>query len=246
MKTKQLLITAILISFILVPDLQGQTSKDRSSWLPNPSPSKYFIGPSAIPLEKSTGYYQNSYILFNQVAYGFTNWFSMSVGLEFVSTFATLANPPFRPIVTANPKFGFKVADKLYLSVSGFYLNATIANDEETPEMEGTFGLLFGQVTYGSPENNLTAGVAWGYSWNGLADRPLISLSGMYRVARRMTLMTENYVVPFGEGKYRIESIYGLRFLGEKICFDLGFINDKDLAGILLIGIPYIGFTFGF
>ena len=165
----------LLMSAIIMPSVT-LAQKDKSSWTPNPNPSKYFIGTTAIPMEKRTGYYQNSYVLFNEVYYGFTDWFSMGVGCEFLSTFITLANPPWRPIVMANPKVGFKVADKFYASVSGLYVNATLADDEDTPEMEGTFGLVMGQVTYGNTENNISAGIAYGYSWDGMADRPVFTL----------------------------------------------------------------------
>jgi hypothetical protein len=220
--------------------------RDKSTWLPNPNPSKYFLGPTAIPMEKNTGYYQNSYILFNEGYYGFTNWFSLGVGFEFLSTFITMANPPFRPIILAHPKVAFKVADKLYTSVSGLYINATIFDDDETSEMEGTFGVLIGQLTYGSKENNITAGIAWGYSWSGIADTPILTLGGQYRVAKRMALATENYFVPkSGDGYYPV-FMYGMRFLGEKMCFDLAFINTTDVMKADIIGIPYVGITVNF
>jgi len=238
------LLSFLLISALLTPSV-AHAQKDKSLWEPNPNPSKYFLGPSAIPMEKRTGYYQNSYVLFNEAYYGVTDWFSMGVGFEFISTFVTLANPPWRPIVLVNPKIGFKVADKLYASVSGLYVNVMPANDKDTPEQEGTFGVVMGQITYGSVENNVTAGVAWGYSWDSMAEKPLITLGGSWRVGKRLSLMTENYFVPTDDGLYPL-FMYGMRFIGQKMSFDLGFIDNADLAKVDIVGIPFVSMTFNF
>lgn len=235
----------LVICALLVPSVV-MAQKDKSSWVPNPTPSKYFLGPTAIPMEKNTGYYQNSYILFNEGYYGITNWFSMGVGFEFLSTFLTMANPPWRPIILAHPKIAFKVADKFYAGVSGLYINATAFNDKDTPKMEGTFGLVMGQVTYGTKENNITAGIAYGYSWDGMADKPIFTLGGSWRAARRMALVTEDYLIPKSEGGLYPVFMYGMRFIGDKMCFDLAFINTVDIAQHLPPGIPYIGLTINF
>ena len=244
MRLRKLLI-CLLISILLAPSAV-MAQKDKSSWTPNPNPSKYFLGPTAIPMEKGTGYYQNSYILFNEAYYGFTNWFSLGVGFEFLSTFITMANPPFRPIILANPKVAFKLGDRFYAGVSGLYINATVFNDKNTAKMEGTFGVVMGQVTYGTTENNLTAGIAYGYTWDGVADKPVFTLGGTWRVARRMALASENYIVPQSGGSFYPVFMYGMRFIGEKMCFDLAFINTTDLVSADIIGIPYIGFTINF
>ncbi|HPT12143.1 MAG TPA: hypothetical protein PLP69_05925 [Bacteroidales bacterium] len=231
----------LLISALLVPSV-AMAQKDKSSWVPNPNPSKYFLGPTAIPMEKKTAYYQNSYVLFNEFYYGFTNWFSMGVGFEFISTFVTMANPPFRPIVLANPKVAFKVADKFYVGVSGLYFNVTALSKDHN----GSFGLAIGQFTYGTTENNLTAGVAYGYSWDGMADRPVFTLGGSWRAGKRIALITEDYIVPTSGNEYYPVFMYGMRFIGDKMCFDLAFINTTDVMKADIIGIPYIGLTVNF
>jgi hypothetical protein len=244
MKFRSLFI-CLVISVLLAPSA-AMAQRDKSSWVPNPTPSKYFLGPTAIPMEKNTGYYQNSYILFNEGYYGVTNWFSMGVGFEFLSTFITLANPPWRPIILAHPKIAFKVADKLYAGVSGLYINATLFNDKDTPKMEGTFGVVMGQVTYGTNETNVTAGVAYGYSWDGMADKPIFTLGGSWRAARRLALVTEDYFIPKSGGGLYPVFMYGMRFIGEKMCFDLAFIDNANIAEADIVGIPYIGLTIVF
>jgi hypothetical protein len=68
----------------------------------NPSDTRYFFGPSAIPLDKGKGYYQNIFLLFNFVNYGITENFSIGGGLEFISTFSA-----GQPIWFLTPKSWF-------------------------------------------------------------------------------------------------------------------------------------------
>lgn len=46
-------------------------------WFRNPNATRYLFAPSAIPLKKGEGYYQNFYILGNAVNYGITDNFSL-------------------------------------------------------------------------------------------------------------------------------------------------------------------------
>jgi hypothetical protein len=39
---------------------------------------------------------------------------------------------------------------------------------------------------------------------------------------------------------------YGVRFFGKKLSVDLGFLNNRDLAEALIIGIPYVDFVVKF
>ncbi|MBE9480617.1 MAG: hypothetical protein IMY69_02855 [Bacteroidetes bacterium] len=39
---------------------------------------------------------------------------------------------------------------------------------------------------------------------------------------------------------------YGVRFFGERISVDLGFINNKDIIEEIVIGIPYVDFVVKF
>jgi hypothetical protein len=55
-----------------------------------------------------------------------------------------------------------------------------------------------------------------------------------------LALITENWFVPLGgNDEYFGVASYGLRILGEKTSFDIGFINNKDIASSIFIGIPY-------
>jgi hypothetical protein len=76
------------------------------------------------------------------------------------------------------------------------------------------------------------------------ADRPVFVLSGQTRVGKRMGLLTENYLIPGDQ--FEAIFIYGMRFMGERISFDLVFLNHREIAKVLFIGIPMVDFVFKF
>ncbi len=199
-------------------------------WFPNPDYSRYFISPG-IQIGKGEGYYQNIDLSVNTVSYGVTNFFSIGGGVELYSTLSG------HPIFLVMPKFGFKVANSLWLGAGALYVNAF-----EGIGNFGGAGIGYGTITFGNQDNNISGGVGWGW-WNGKwSDKPIITVSGMTRLSRRIGLVTENWFVP----DYSVFS-YGVRFLGEKIAVDIGLVNSRDIAKTFPIGLPaFIDFVLKF
>jgi preprotein translocase subunit YajC len=214
--------------------------KKSGIWFTNPNPTKYLLGNSAIPLEKNTGYYQNSWIFFNSFSYAFTNNISLSGGMEIFSILAKGKGPY---AFYLNPKASFKVANNFYAGGSFLYAN-TIRSISEFGGL-GTFN-AFG--TYGNKNNNITGALGWGWADGEFSSKPLITISGMTRVSKRIALVSENWIVPgidSNSSYYGIFS-YGIRFLGEKTAIDLAFINNRDIAKGIIIGIPWLDFVINF
>ena len=67
----------------------------------NPHDTRYFFGPSGIPIKKGKGYYQNVLVSANFVNYGIADNISIGGGFEFFSTIAGL------PVWFLTPKVGF-------------------------------------------------------------------------------------------------------------------------------------------
>jgi hypothetical protein len=206
-------------------------------WFPNVSARHYIFGPSAFNLKKGEGYYQNTYLFLNSFNIGITNNVSIGGGIEFLSTFVSLAAGDFQPIYFVTSKIGFKVTDKFHMAggimtmhIPGFGLEGGY-----------TAGLLNGIGTYGNADHNLTGGLSWGYINGDFSARPFITLSGMTRISRRTAIVSENWLIP-GSGFYGVYS-YGIRFLGEKLSVDLVLLNNRDIARGLIIGIPVVHFT---
>jgi hypothetical protein len=209
-------------------------------WFPNPNPSRYLLGTSAIPMEKNTGYYQNTWIFFNSFAYAFTNNFSVSGGFEIFSLLAK-GDGPYAFYI--NPKVSFKVGDNFYAGGSVLY-----ANTIKTVDEFGGLGTLNFFGTYGNKNNNITGALGWGWADGEFSSKPLITISGMVRVSKRIALVSENWISPGigSDGSYYGIFSYGIRFLGEKTAIDLAFVNNKDISEGLAIGFPWLDFVINF
>jgi hypothetical protein len=209
-------------------------------WYPNPNPSKYLIGSSAIAPEKGRGYYQNTWLFFNSFSYAFTDYLSLSAGFEIFSIFAGSEGPY---AFYLNPKASFEITENFYAGANILYANTIRTIDEF-----GGLGTLNGFATYGNDNNNITAGFGWGFAEGEVTKKPVITIAGMVRASRRIGFVSENWLIPeVGEGgSYYGVFSYGVRFLGENISVDLAFVNNPDIADALIIGVPFLDFVFNF
>ncbi len=221
--------------------LSESSIKNNEYWFENPNATRYLFGPSAFNLKKGEGYYQNTMLLLNSFNVGITDYFSIGGGIEFLSTFITLSQGNFNPIIYFTPKVGFSVADNIH--VGGGVLLASIPQFGETSNTG--LGMLYGLGTYGNLDHNVTATIGWGSVDGNSFNKPLITVSGMTRVAKKTALVTENWLIPT-DSSYEPIFSYGVRFFGENIAVDLAFINNWDIAQSLLIGVPYVNFVVKF
>ncbi|MBK7710447.1 MAG: hypothetical protein IPJ37_05525 [Bacteroidales bacterium] len=218
--------------------------KTAEIWFDNPNPSKYLLGNSAIPMEKHTGYYQNTWIFVNSFSYAFTGNISLAGGFEIISAMAA-GEGPFAFYI--NPKVSFKLADNFYAGGNILY-----ANTLRTLEDFGGLATLNAFATYGNKNNNLTGAVGFGWADGEFSSKPLLTISGMVRASKRIAFVTENWIVPgindTSADTYSYYGIfsYGIRFLGEKTSIDLAFINNPDIASEIIIGIPWLDFVINF
>lgn len=211
----EIILSTINIKSIEINDYSGKFK------FANFHDTRYFFGPSAIPIKKGKGYYQNLLVVFNFVNVGITDNISIGGGFEFL----TLVNG--QPIIFLTPKVGFKLAEKFH--AGGGLLFGTMVG-------EGSITLPYLVSTYGSSENNVSLGVGVGLSSNILGS-PAIMLSGTSRISNYVALLTENYLLPGDESIYI--GIHGLRIISRKNSFDFGvaFITDAETP------IPYVGYV---
>ncbi|PIQ49500.1 MAG: hypothetical protein COW03_04685 [Cytophagales bacterium CG12_big_fil_rev_8_21_14_0_65_40_12] len=188
-------------------------------WSANPNPTKYFLGQSAYSLEKGDGYYQNIMALFNSVQYGFTDKLSGGLGVELITLSAG------NPILYANLKYALPITDKFRMAVSSNFL--TLVD-------EGSIGFLSGLATYGSTEHNLTLGAGYGIAGGGLTSDAVITINGMTRIARRFSLLTENYILP---GNGEAVNAFGIRLINKNNTMDFLLLEGQ---------FPLVDFVFKF
>ena len=102
----------------------------------NPQAGRYFFAPSAFQLEKGDGYYHNALVIYNQVSYGFTDYFTAGISMTPLGAGATI-------------KLGTKISDKVHVSVGGIGLLPFY-------EVLSPMGIAFVNITVGDERRNLT------------------------------------------------------------------------------------------
>ncbi|MCC5941257.1 MAG: hypothetical protein JJU37_06910 [Balneolaceae bacterium] len=206
--------------------------RDGVYWYSNPQATRYFFAPNAIGLEKRKGYYQNTWVFFNNVNYGVSDNFSVGGGIVPLFLFGASSTP-----VWILPKVSFPIAkDKLHLG-AGAMIGGVIGAESDP------LGIFYGVGTIGNRDKNLSVAIGYGYAGNEVSSTPLINVSGMIRVSRRVYLLSENYFIPEA-GLTGIGSL-GARWTSENFAVDFGLFSPlEDFDS--LIGVPWLGVTIPF
>ncbi|MFA6400011.1 MAG: hypothetical protein WCX31_00060 [Salinivirgaceae bacterium] len=203
-------------------------------WTDNPQSSRYFWVPNGYGLKKGEGYYQNVWVLFNQASYGFSNYFSVGVGMLPLFLFGGEATP-----VWITPKFSFPIVkDKFNLGV-GTIVGTVIGEDA------GTAGLVYSVATIGNRNTNLNFGVGYGFVDDDWGSTPVFSFSAMARVSRSSYLLTENYLITT-EGETVSLIMIGARTVWTKVSIDYGLVVPISDEMDQPVAIPWLGFVVPF
>jgi hypothetical protein len=198
--------------------------KEGKYWFENPNATRLFFAPTAIPMRKGEIYYQNFDVAYNAANFGFTDNISMGVAAV---PFAWFIEGGFNLAVT--PKVGVSVSENFHI---GAGLLFAIVPDYY-------LGIGYGLMTLGNRDNNFSLGLGYGFAKDG-EGLAILEFGGMVRVGRRFGLVSENWLaMPEGENLFVFS--YGGRYIGERVSVDIGFINQKDIASELPIGIPLAG-----
>lgn len=211
-----------------VRSINSDSYKGKFSF-PNSNETRYFFGPSAIPIKQGKGYYQNVLLTSNFINIGLLKNVSIGGGFEFISLLLD------SPIWFLTPKVGFKVSENSH--VGGGFIMAGIGIEE-------TATLAYGVYTFGSSETNLTVGAGYGLISGNFSKRPTIMLSGTHRVGNNLALLTENYFIPIGTST-NYTGILGLRVLAPKNSFDFGLVFGPQISDFIP-ALPFIGYTRSF
>jgi len=203
--------------------------RDGEYWFPNPQSTRYLFAPNAIGIQKGEGYYQNTWVLFNNVNYGVSNNFSIGAGTVPIFLFGAEALP-----LWILPKVSVSTPQQNLHVAGGAVLGGVIGVDD------GGVGLLYGNATVGSRDHNATLGVGYGYLDGELSDTPAINISGMTRIGKTTYLISENYFLPDAS----VISL-GLRWAPENFTLDAALFRPLgDTGG--LVAWPWLGVTIPF
>lgn len=214
--------------------LSAEQIKNGVYWFENPHASRGFFVPTGFNLRKGEGYYSNVFLFLNSAAYGFTDNFTIGVGGD-AFTLVT-GNAPF--VIYITPKFSFQGGKDFTYGV-GVLAGSFGFNTERT-----TAGIAYGIGTFGNRDNNFSLGLGYGFSGGGWSKQPVVTVSGQWRAARKISLMTENYVLPgvvFGTT--------GIRLMNSNFSFDIGAMYGGlfgEVSGTGILPFPFLGVALPF
>jgi len=204
-------------------------------WNDNPQSTRYLWTPNGYGLKQGEFYYQNIWVLYNQLSVGITDNISASIGTVPLFLFGFDITP-----IWVIPKFSIPIKkDKINLSLGVFA--GTVLGEEDM-----SFGLAFGTITIGDRNKNMNLGLGWGYSSDGWVKKPLINLSAMVRLTANGYFLTENYFIPLDDDDNLILLSVGGRYMVKKLGLDFGFYIPLSSEMDQFFAIPMLGVTLPF
>lgn len=203
-------------------------------WFDDPNPTRLFVGPTARSLPKGEGDFSSTYLFFVSGGYGVGGNAQIGAGFSIFPLDDFTEN-----IFFLTAKAGIDLGKNAKLAVGGLVGWAGALADDDFGN--NGVGALYSVGTFGSKDHALTLGAVVPFGRADFADDPLLMFGGETRVARRLKLITENYVQTGGGG---VGLSYGLRIFGEKMSVSLGFLNATD--GGVFPGVPYVDFVIRF
>ena len=195
--------------------------------------TRYYFGTNGYSLEKGTGYYQNTWVLFNQFNYGLTDHLSVGGGLIPLFLFGGTPTP-----IWGTLKYSLPLPSENFHFATGM-LFGTVPADGSTG-----FGLIFGQATLGSNVSNVNFGMGFGFGGGTFAERPAFSLSTLLKTGRKAALVSENYLINVDEEYVGILS-FGWRFYLRSVSIDGALIFPAS-GDIGFFAFPWLGLTVPF
>ena len=203
-------------------------------WPENPQSTRYLWAPNGYGLKKGEGYYQNIWVLFNQVAVGITDNFSIGGGTVPLFLFDGTATPFW-----LTPKFSVPVKRDKFNVGGGAMLGTVIGEDGLN------FGILYGITTFGDRDKNLSLGMGWGYGDGEWATSPTVTLNALIRTGPKGYFVTENYYIDAGGTGFVVISAGGRRMINKfSLDFALAIPFSGDIDGF--IALPFLGFAVPF
>lgn len=203
-------------------------------WFPNPNNTRLYFAPTARNLKKGEGYFADYFFVFPGIAYGVTDNITIGGGMSIIPG----VDIPDQ-LFYFTPKIGGEISKDLNVAVGALVATVPDSFDSDAPT---TAGIFYTVGTYGTPDVSITAGIGYGYVGDEFADRPMVMVGGEKRLSRRISFVTENWMVP---GVDNLIISYGVRFFSESLSVDLGLVNTLG-EDTFFPGIPYIDFVYNF
>ena len=201
----------------------------------DPNYSRLMFAPTGRPLRKGDGYVSDHELVFPGFAVGLTDNLSLAGGVSILPGLGLTDQ-----VAYFSPRVGFHLSDRAAVSVGALVVGA--------PADLGSAGIAFGVGTFGSRDHSLSVGLGLGRDLgrsHGDAE-PILMVGGQTRLSKSIALVSENWIVLDGHtGLGQQPFGLALRFFGERLSADMGFI----LVGEALdegFPIPWVSVSYHF
>jgi hypothetical protein len=197
----------------------------------NTNETRYFFAPSAMQIEKGSGYYQNVYLTFNFLNYGLSDNISIGGGTSLTSLLTG------NPVWFLTPKIGKSINDKFHICGGLLFAGTPVGNAS----------LLYGVATIGDEDLNLSFGFGRGLVNRSFSDNSVFNVSSNMRLSNSIFLLSENY---FSRGlSFDAETsfpgylgIQGIRWQSRTNAFDFGLLFISAISDYVP-ALPYVSYT---
>jgi hypothetical protein len=189
----------------------------------DPNYTRLFFAPTGRTLKAGQGYFADYYVFFGALAVGLNDWITLSGG--------TFLLPGARELpFFFMPKVRVVHQEKLDVSAGALIIFI--------PGLSESVGIAYGVGTLGSSKGGFTFGLGYGFVGSDFANEPLMMLGGEIQVSRGTKFLGETWFSPSANGSF---GILGIRFFGERLATDLGFMVASGSDPI-----PWVDFVYNF
>ena len=143
--------------------------------------NRTLLAPTAIDNGKGMGEYNNYYLFLNQVSGGLTNNIRLG-GLAVIV-------PEGGVLAAVTAKFSYDINDIFHVSAGGLAGGVLSLSGNDNTNLS----LVYGLSTLGNREKNITLGIGGMRTDGEWTTKPVVLISGMYRIARNWNLSAEFY-----------------------------------------------------
>ncbi len=190
-----------------IEDDQFLLPDEKSDSFEPPIASLNYLLETATPIDQGKLYYQNILLFGQRFGYGLTDALSLNVGTEFISFFQDDS-----PTFLIGPKYSFSDrSDPVKIALGTNFAVGPFSN----------FGFVYGVVTIGDLNNNLSAGIHFGYDRFEFFEIPAIQISGQLRLSKHFGLVLDSATV-IDSGDLSSLPTFFVRYMNRKVVFDVG------------------------
>jgi len=175
--------------------------------------NRLFFAPTARGLRKGENSLQTINLFLVGANFGITDNFSFGGYVSAIPGIG-LGNQ----FIMLTPKVSFPISEKMHVGAGALYLRI--------PDFDGALnesygaGILYGAATYGSADDNVTAGLGYGFFEGEIGSTPILQLGGQKRISRRISLVSENYIIL--DSRAGMGGLYGVKINWRRTNLGLG------------------------